>query len=91
VHNPRSIARTQGLKAGLKNHGGRGLVDDDPCESQHPRRVLDDQIGSSSVKLSPEEGVRLMRAFVRIRRRSLREIVIRLAASLAGESEPGED
>jgi hypothetical protein len=71
--------------------GAEVLEDDDQCESKPPRGVLDDQIGSSSVKLSPEEGVRLMRAFVRIRRRSLREIVIRLAASLAGESEPGED
>ena len=71
--------------------GAEVLEDDDQCESQPPRCVLDGQMGSSSVKLSPEEGVRLMRAFVRIRRRSLREIVIRLAASLAGESEPGED
>jgi hypothetical protein len=70
--------------------GAEGLEDDDQCESQPPRWV-DGQIGSSSVKLSPEEGVRLMRAFVRIRRRSLREIVIRLAASLAAEAEPGED
>jgi hypothetical protein len=71
--------------------GAEGLEDDDQCVSQLPRCVLGGQVGSSSVKLSPEEGVRLMRAFVRIRRRSLREIVIRLAASLAAEAEPGED
>jgi hypothetical protein len=70
--------------------GAEVLEDDDPCESQHPRWV-DGQIGSSSVELSPEEGVRLMRVFVRIRRRSLREIVIRLVTSLAEEAEPGED
>ena len=87
---PEGIARTQGLKAGLKTMGAEVLEDDDQCESQSPRWV-DGQIGSSSVKLSHEEGVRLMGAFVRIRRQGLREIVIRLVTSLAAEAEPGED
>ena len=71
--------------------GAEVLEDDDQCESQPPRSVLGGQIGSSSVKLNPEEGFRLIRAFVRIRHQGLREIVIRLATSLADEAEAGED
>jgi hypothetical protein len=69
---------------------GKAFGDDDQYESQPPYWALSDRLGSSSVKLRPEEGVRLMRAFVRIRQQGLREIVVRLATSLA-EAEAGED
>jgi hypothetical protein len=66
------------------------LGEEDQGGSQQPRWVPGGRLGSSSIKLSPEEGVRLMRAFVRIPHQGLREIVIRLAAQLA-EAENGED
>jgi hypothetical protein len=70
---------------------GRGAFGEgDQGGSQQPRWVPGGRLGSSSVKLSPEEGVRLMRAFVRIRHQGLRATVIRLAASLA-KAENGED
>jgi hypothetical protein len=62
----------------------------DQREPQSPCWVSTGRVGSSAVKATPEEGVRLMRAFVRIRQQGLREIAIRLATSLA-EAEPGDD
>jgi hypothetical protein len=81
-----------GLQQGSQQPWGAELLgEEDQGGSQRPPPwVPNGRIGSSSAKLNPEEGVRLMRAFVRIRHQGLREIVIRLATGLA-EAENGED
>jgi hypothetical protein len=67
---------------------GKAFGDDDQHGSQPPYWVLTGQLCPSSVKLRPEEGVRLMRTFVRIEQQALREIVIRLATSSAEAGAP---
>jgi hypothetical protein len=80
-----------GLEGSQQSWGAVLLGEEDQGGSQQPPPwVPKGRIGSSPAKLSPEEGVRLMRAFIRIRHQGLREIVIRLAASLA-EAENGEN
>jgi hypothetical protein len=88
---PRNAPGGADLEGSQQSWGAVLLGEEDQGGSQQPPpRVPNGQIGSSPAKLSPEEGVRLMRAFVRIRHQELREIVIRLAVSLA-EAENGED
>ena len=59
-------------------------------ETRQSRQSPHDETTAAPPDLGPEEGVRLMRAFVRIRRRSLREIVVNLAVDLA-DAEDEED
>jgi hypothetical protein len=88
---PSDRAAPRGFKLGiLKAMRARVFGDDDYHRSQSPCWVLSGRSDSSSVKLRPEEGVRLMRAFVRIEQQELREIVILLATSLA-DAAAGKD